>query len=246
MRVHVTGAYGFIGRHFINELKQRDHEVSHSGKEHAFAPYLALEFGVPEVVVHLGAVGKHKAEELTTYYNVGSTATWARYCSSIGSEFLYVTTYEDPHTSFYALTKEMGRQAAAFYDAERTVVLGPVYGSGGKSAVNVFLRAAREGEQIHVAEGAYRSFMHVSDTVWALAQLTEDTSWLGKAHISRTDDRYSMLGVARLACELVGQPEDLIKTVPLEDGHMLDPITEPWTWTNHKLISLRDGMALAG
>lgn len=246
MRIHVTGAFGFIGRHLVSELRNRGHEVSLSGKETACTPYLALEFSAPEVVVHLGAVGKNTAEELATYYNVGSTAVWARYCSDIGASFLYVTTYEEPHTSFYALTKEMGRQAAAFFDAERTVVLGPTYGRDSKSAVNTFLRLAEAGERIHVHEGTYRSFMHVADTVWALAQLTEDTGWLGKAHVSRNDDRYSMLGVARMACQLAHASEDLIEIVPLEDGHMYDPIMEPWAWTERELIPLRDGIRLVG
>lgn len=246
MRVHVTGAYGFIGRNLVRALRGRDHEVTTSGIEHAFAPYLALEFGVPEVVVHLGAKGKHKAEELTAYYNVGSTAVWARYCSSIGSSFIYVTTYEEPHTSFYALSKEMGRKAAAFFDAERTVVLGPTYGRDSKSAVNVFLRAAQAGEPIFVHDSTYRSFMHISDTVWALAQLTEDTSWIGRACVSRTDDRYSMLGVARMACQLKHASENLIEVVPLEDGHMFDPVMEPWVWPERELISLRDGIRLVG
>lgn len=63
--IHVTGAGGFIGKRLVHSLELQAHEVATSGKDGALRPWEAMEYGAPDVVVHLGAVGKNKPIEYT-------------------------------------------------------------------------------------------------------------------------------------------------------------------------------------
>lgn len=245
MVVHLTGGAGFIGRHLARELTACGHTVSCSGRNEAFVPWAALKLGLPDVVVHLGAVGKHKDARTTFLFNVASTAEWARYCSEVDVRFIYVTTYEPPSTSLYSLSKAMGSDVTRFYFGEgyRRVRLGPVYGAGSGSAPMQFLRAAWAGARMQVVAGASRCYLHIDDAVWALRKLIEDDVWAGTARVGQSSERWSMLAIARLCCGMFGRDEDdLIEEIPLPDGFVEYAMAAPWEWPDHPFMSLEEGL----
>lgn len=157
MRILVTGARGFLGRHLLPELAMAGHSVVGVDREDgdltasAVADSLLIEEDF-EVVVHLAAaVGRILSEddiERTIRTNALATAHVARACARHGARLVYVSTseiYGDqgervceedgptalPH-NIYGLTKRWGEEVARLYAPAGLQVIRPSmpYGPG--------------------------------------------------------------------------------------------------------------------
>lgn len=157
MKVLLTGAAGFIGKHLETELRRNSHRVINWDREEGDLrePGLidqVLDNYRPDVVVHLAArVGRVFGEDDaigTVMDNAGMTTLVARACGERGIRLAYASTsevYGDlgeemaveggrmdlPH-NLYGLTKRWGEEAAELYAPDGLVVfrLSMPYGPG--------------------------------------------------------------------------------------------------------------------
>jgi len=157
MRILVTGADGFLGRHLCADLFQAKHGVHGIDRDAGDLTIQGVADSLigawcPEVVVHLAAaVGRVLSEddiERTIRTNVLATAHVARACARAGARLVYVSTseiYGDqgervceedgptvlPH-NLYGLTKRWGEEVARLYAPVGLQVIRPSmpYGPG--------------------------------------------------------------------------------------------------------------------
>lgn len=149
MKILITGADGFIGRHLVDELKDMhtviacdrlDGDLRQVGMADAL-----LELHLPEVVVHLAAkVGRQFGEDdpsETVLDNAGMTALVARACGTFGARMVYASTSEvygdqgdancievmSDHRgrvhNIYGLSKRWGEEACHLYAPEGLTIL---------------------------------------------------------------------------------------------------------------------------
>lgn len=150
MRVLVTGAEGFIGRHLVGELAGHGHDVVGVDRRHGdLRKEREARSWVadvrPDVVVHLAAkVGRQFGEadvEATIRDNAVMTAHVARACAAVGARLVYASTsevYGDQGDrvcvegrsdgkgrvhNLYGLSKGWGEQVAGLYAPEGLTVL---------------------------------------------------------------------------------------------------------------------------
>lgn len=149
MKILVTGADGFIGRHLTDELKTW-HEVIACDRldgdlrEPGMADAL-VGLHLPEVVVHLAAkVGRQFGEDdpaETIADNAGMTALVAKACGAYGARMIYASTSEvygdqgeqmciemmSDHRgrihNIYGLSKRWGEEACRLYAPEGLTIL---------------------------------------------------------------------------------------------------------------------------
>lgn len=236
MRLLLTGADGFVGQHLRSLLAmQGRHEVKLTDRRQLdvqsydeFAGYLDGERF--DAVVHLAArVGRENCETdrlgvIAT--NVGGTMQAARACAATGTRLVYVSSSEAAHDgNLYGLTKRWGEEVAELYaDDLQTMRLYMPYGPGhppgqGRAALTNFLWAAMRREPITVHRGTSRPWCWIGDTVRAMALMIEHPD-VAKANIGRSDNATPMIDVARMACQLTGAPESLIRQVAKPAGIM--------------------------
>lgn len=225
MKVHITGAKGWLATHLMRRLVERGHEVSGSGTESMVTPSVALRVDAcPDLVVHAGAkVGRAFGEQDrlgTVIQNAGSTTVWAEACGQHQVPMLYLSTSEaygdmsgqpaiEEQTdlplpyNLYGLTKRWGEEAVRLYlpaDLHVVARIAMPYGPGmlpgrGRAAVINFLWDAMHGRPLHVHAGSVRNWCWVGDTVHGLCLIAEA---LGKG-----EHPYSLFNVGR------GDPESM-------------------------------------
>lgn len=235
MKVHVTGAKGFIASHLIPELRLHGHRVTATDVELAFPEVLADTRW--EAVVHLGAlVGRVRgsAREAITM-NTESTAAWAQWAAETETHLLYVSTsevYGKGHlplppawrlNNLYAMTKAWGEDACRFYlgpfasIARLSMPYGPGHPPGtGRAALTNFLWDAARDRPLYVHEGARRSWLWIGDCVTAL-RLGLEGRYAGAWNVARADNELTMEEVARQAVALCASRSD-IHLVPTPEG----------------------------
>lgn len=197
----------------------------------------------PDIVVHLAAqVGRIFSEDdirRTVRLNAEMTMVVAQACGEAGVRLAYASTseiYGDQGDQLcredgpqvlpqgaYGLTKRWGEEASRLYAPDGLVVFRPSmpYGPGappgrGRRAMDTMLWQAHHRMPITVHKGAERSWCWVGDVVRGIRLAIEQPG--GVYNIGRDDDPRSMLEVARLACKLAGEPEDLIVEVDAPAG----------------------------
>lgn len=252
MKVLITGGNGFIGQHLRHELENHGHRVFVMDHRHndniyweedirtqgAFAKF--LDFGKPDVVIHLAArVGRLFGEDNvldTISDNAGMTATVAQACGERNIRLMYASTSEvygdrgevmcmedDPFVAIphnmYGLSKRWGEEVCRLYAPEGLTIMrfsmpyGPGLPAGrGRAAIINFLYQALHQQEITVHRGGERAWCWVGDTVRAVRLLLE-TKTGGAFNIGRDDNPRTMLSVAQLACRLTGAPLNLIREV---------------------------------
>ncbi len=124
-----------------------------------------------------------------------------------------------PH-NIYGLSKRWGEEACRLYAPDHLVILrfSMPYGPGlpwgrGRAALVNFIHQALTGQPIPVHAGSERSWCWIGDTVRAVRLILESDE-TGAFNVGRDDNACPLLDVARLACELVEAPRDLIEEVP--------------------------------
>jgi dTDP-glucose 4,6-dehydratase len=193
-----------------------------------------------DLCIHLAAkVGRLFGEDdpmETITDNVGMTALVAQACAVNEIQMAYASTseiYGDngedvcdeedgpftlPH-NIYGISKGFGEQVCAHYVPKDLICFrfsmpfGPGLPAGrGRAAIINMLHQAMHRKRMPVHIGAERSWCYVSDTARAVRMIIE-SGGTGPWNVGRDDMATSMLDVAKLACELTGAPETLIKEV---------------------------------
>ena len=185
MRVAVTGANGFIGRHLVSRLTTRGDRVAAVARPFT-ADTLAAAFRDADAVVHLAGVVAARAERDYVDGNVTSTRLVADAARAAGVPLVHVsslaaagpasatssrveTDAPAPITT-YGRTKLDGERAVTGSAGLRWVVLRPgvVYGPGDRALVPLF-RMARSGVLPLVGRSAAAyTFVYIDDLIDAI------------------------------------------------------------------------------
>jgi dTDP-4-dehydrorhamnose reductase len=254
MKILVTGASGFVGRALVDELSHGDgaYEVHPFGRSDGDladegVAEAAIAEARPEVVVHAAArIGVVRCEDeplLALRSNVLATALVARAATAHGARLAYVSTsdvygasFADEETpaapaSFYALTKWWGEQVARLYAPGGLAVLrlANPYGPGvepgqGKGALPTMLWQAERREPIPVFRGEARSWCWIGDTVRAIGLVLEHGGE-GIFNVGSDGEPVSLTDAARIACDLAGAPQELIREVEPPPGRVTPRIS---------------------
>ena len=186
MRIAVTGATGFIGRHVVTHLTARGDTVVAVGRPLARDPLMSA-FHQADAVVHLAGIVSTTRDEEYRKVNVEITRQVAEAARDSGARLVHVSslaaagpapphaprTEDDPPAPLtaYGRSKLEGERAIAAVPGLRAMVLRPgvVYGSGDRALLPLFV-LAKYGvlPLIGRREAAY-TFVHVSDVVRTIA-----------------------------------------------------------------------------
>jgi dihydroflavonol-4-reductase len=186
MRIAVTGATGFIGRHVVSHLASRGDAVVQIGRPLEREP-LARAFRDVGTVVHLaGVVSTMRDEEYVTV-NVDGTRAVAEAARDSGARLVHISslaaagpappdaprTEVDPPAPMtaYGRSKLGGERAIAAVPGLRWTILRPgvVYGPGDRALLPLFVLASRGVLPLIGRATAAYTFVHVSDLVRAIA-----------------------------------------------------------------------------
>lgn len=150
VKVHVTGAGGFVGRHLLGELRRAGHVV-------------LADISHAEAVVHLAGIAHRRASarELDEV-NVRLAERTGRHAAALGASFLFLSTVkvhgDESRTALterspiapgdpYAESKARAEEALRGIAGLRLTVLRPplVYGPGVKANFLALMRAVDRG-----------------------------------------------------------------------------------------------------
>jgi dihydroflavonol-4-reductase len=185
MRIAVTGATGFIGRHVVSHLTSRGDAVVPVGRPLEREP-LARSFRDVDTVVHLaGVVSTMRDEEYVTV-NVDGARAVAEAARDSGARLVHISslaaagpappqaprTEEDPPAPMtaYGRSKLGGERAIAAVPGLRWTILRPgvVYGPGDRALLPLFVLASRGVLPLIGRATAGYTLVHVSDLVHAI------------------------------------------------------------------------------
>jgi len=221
MRVHVTGAKGFVGQHLLGQLAASGHEVVAWGDE-------------LDLVIHAGAcVGRERCARDKNYAlssNVASTLEYAEACAENDTSMVYVSSVEATRGgNLYALTKHWAEDACRLaLPSEHLSIarLGAQYGPGarlGADTLSNFLQAAMRGEDLRVYRDTSRTWTYVEDSARALVIIAEAAlRW--REHGRHTaepaifdvdsGEQYALVEVAEMVVRAVGSGRAVEVTAP--------------------------------
>jgi dihydroflavonol-4-reductase len=185
MRIAVTGATGFIGRHVVSHLESRGDDVIEVGRP-LERTAIAKAIAGAETVIHLAGVVSTSRDEEYVAVNVDATAAVAEATCERGARLVHISSLAaagpagpqaprreaDPPAPMtaYGRSKLEGERAVAAVSGLRWTVLRPgvVYGPGDRALLPLFLLAARGVlPNIGRASAAY-TFVYISDLVRAI------------------------------------------------------------------------------
>ena len=186
MRIAVTGATGFIGRHVVAHLRLRGDDVIEVGRPLQRAAISKAIAGA-ETVVHLAGVVSASRDEDYVAVNVDATAAVAEAARECGARLVHISSLaaagpagpqaprseDDPPAPMtaYGRSKLEGERVVAATPGLRWTVLRPgvVYGPGDRALLPLFVLASRGVlPNIGRASAAY-TFVYVTDVVRAIA-----------------------------------------------------------------------------
>jgi dihydroflavonol-4-reductase len=186
MRIAVTGATGFIGRHLVSHLTSRGDEVIQVGRP-LERKAVAQAIGRAETVVHLAGVVSTAREEDYVTVNVDGTRAVAEAARECGARLVHVSSLaaagpapphaprreDDPPAPMtaYGRSKLGGEHTIEAVPGLHWTILRPgvVYGSRDRALLPLFTLAARGLLPLIGRPSAAYTFVHVSDTVRAIA-----------------------------------------------------------------------------
>jgi|SRR4051812_17789015 nucleoside-diphosphate-sugar epimerase len=185
MKVHVTGAGGFIGRNLMSALARYEHDA---------VPAVAGA----DAVVHLAAIAhRHASRDELDQVNVRLSARLAREAAACGARFLFLSSVkvhgeqsEQPFTERsaiapadpYAASKARAEEALHAVPGLPLAILRPplVYGPGVKANFLLLMRAVARGWPLPLgAVHNRRSLVYVGNLVDAIVRcLTANGTYL--------------------------------------------------------------------
>jgi dihydroflavonol-4-reductase len=186
MRIAVTGATGFIGRHLVSHLTSRGDEVIQVGRP-LERQAVAKAIGTAETVVHLAGVVSTAREEEYVTVNVDGTRAVAEAARECGARLVHVSSLaaagpapphaprgeDDPPAPMtaYGRSKLEGEHTIEAVPGLHWTILRPgvVYGSRDRALLPLFALAARGLLPLIGRPSAAYTFVHVSDAVRAIA-----------------------------------------------------------------------------
>jgi dihydroflavonol-4-reductase len=238
MRIAVTGATGFIGRHVVSYLRARGDEVTAVGRP-LERQAVGKAIGGAETVIHLAGIVSTSREEEYVAVNVDGTREVAAAAGERGARLVYVSSLaaagpagpraprseDDPPAPMtaYGRSKLGGERAVAAVTGLQWTILRPgvVYGPGDRALLPLFALASRGVlPDIGRAAAAY-TFVHVSDLVRAIVAAvdrgaTGDVLFVG--HPRPVTTRALLEGVRRASgrtAMIVRVPMPVLKLVAL-------------------------------
>lgn len=186
MRIAVTGATGFIGRHVVSHFRSRGDDVIEVGRPLQRAAISKALAGA-EAVVHLAGVVSTANDEDYIAVNVEGTAAVAEATREREARLVHVSSLaaagpagphapraeDDPPVPMtaYGRSKLEGERAVAAVSGLRWTTLRPgvVYGPGDRALLPLFVLASRGVlPNIGRASAGY-TFVFISDLVRAIA-----------------------------------------------------------------------------
>lgn len=244
MRVTVTGAAGFLGKHLVPELTRAGHQVDAFDRrdgdlaDPGQASYL-IQRSSPDVVVHLAAQVGRQFGEIDPVFTISSNATVtalvARATIDVGARLVYLSSsevYGDKGTddvtestqpslpyNLYGLTKRWGEEVSTLYDSNVTVVrlampFGPGLPPGKGRAAIVNFLAAAH-------HGKTIEVHRDSERCWCWVgdsvrgiRMVIESGQTGIFNLGRDDNPTSMLDVAVLAGKVTGNPARIVEIDP--------------------------------
>jgi nucleoside-diphosphate-sugar epimerase len=186
VRIAVTGATGFIGRHLVSHLESRGDAVIPVGRP-LEREALAKAFKGVDTVVHLAGVVSTTRDEEYVKVNIDGARAVGEAAHDSGARLVHVSslaaagpappdaprTEEDPPAPMtaYGRSKLEGERAIAAVSGLRWTVLRPgvVYGPGDRALLPLFVLASRGVLPLIGRATAAYTFVHVSDLVRAIA-----------------------------------------------------------------------------
>jgi nucleoside-diphosphate-sugar epimerase len=186
VRIAVTGATGFIGRHLVSHLESRGDAVVPVGRP-LEREALRQAFRGADTVVHLAGVVSTMRDEEYLEVNVDGARAVAEAARESGARLVHISslaaagpappraprTEEDPPAPMtaYGKSKLEGERAIAAVPGLRWTVLRPgvVYGPGDRALLPLFVLASRGVLPLIGRATAAYTFVQVSDLVHAIA-----------------------------------------------------------------------------
>jgi len=238
MRVAVTGATGFIGRHVVAHLRSRGDDVIEVGRPLERAAIVNAIAGA-ETVVHLAGVVSASRDEDYIAVNVDATAAVAEATRERGARLVHISSLAaagpaGPHAprsegdlpapmTAYGRSKLEGERVVAAVAGLQWTILRPgvVYGPGDRALLPLFVLASRGVlPNIGRASAAY-TFVYITDLVNAIASAVdrgEGSDVLFVGHSKPVTTRALLEGVRKAVgrgAVIVPVPLSLLKLVAL-------------------------------
>lgn len=224
MRIGVTGATGFIGRHLTEQLKDCGHEIVILSRRPievdakvrvvvgSLQDRAALENFVSDVdaIIHIAGIVRATNVDLFREVNAAATEQLALIARDAGCQrFLLVSSLSarSPEVSQYAASKRLGEElAAAAFDPGQLVIVRPpaVYGPGDEVTLPIFKQICAGLLFAPRVPGGRFSMIYVRDLARLLATVVEAKS---PPFLIEPDDGhrpYSWQDIADIAGEAAG------------------------------------------
>jgi nucleoside-diphosphate-sugar epimerase len=190
MRIAITGATGFIGRHVVAHLRSRGDDVIEVGRP-LQRPAISKAIAGAETVVHLAGVVSASRDADYVAVNVDATAAVAEAARDSEARLIHISSLAaagpaglqaprseaDPPAPMtaYGRSKLEGERVVAAIAGLRWTVLRPgvVYGPGDRALLPLFVLASRGVlPNIGRASAAY-TFVYITDLVRAIASAVD-------------------------------------------------------------------------
>ena len=238
MRIAVTGASGFIGRHVVSYLRSRGDDVIEVGRP-LDPKVIGKAIARAETVIHLAGVVSTSREQDYVTVNVQGTRAVVVAAHAQGARLVHISSLaaagpagplsprseDDPPAPMtaYGRSKLEGERAVAAVSGLQWTILRPgiVYGPGDRALLPLFALATH-GVLPHVGRSsAAYTFVHISDMVRVIvAAVDQDTRGdvLFVGHPQPVTTRALLEGVRKAvgrAAILVRVPMSVLKLVAL-------------------------------
>jgi len=233
-KVLITGSNGFIGKHLIQTLEEKDVEIvkfdKSSGKNIVNNKDFA-DLAKTDTVFHLAAVSGYKNSKESAFLaykvNIMGTINVLEYCRENKAKIIFPSTYvyAEPYekikketdivkpTTNYSYTKYLGEQNCQFYSriyGVDSLILrtSNVYGRGqeGKYIVPIVTDHILNNEELTLTkENVERSFIYIDDLIKAYIKLAEAKTKPREIYNVGPDKATSLKELVELISKLAGK-----------------------------------------
>jgi UDP-glucose 4-epimerase len=172
MKICITGANGLVGSHLTPRLEEK-HEVL--ALDRVFDIRIELELPKVDLVINLAALNssKESIEQPREYFetNVLGNYNMLEAARLMGAKYMYLTSPKAIELNPYGVSKFCAEQWCLAYKQTYGMPIllnriGNLYGPGGDNFwVNIFMKKAKEGEQIEIWGNQSRDMLYIDDLI---------------------------------------------------------------------------------